>query len=117
MNTQEIGQLGEGKAQQYLEKQGLSLVLKNYRCPPGEIDLIMQDGHHLVFVEVRLRSYADFSSSLESITPAKQHRIILAATHYLQETRQWEKIDCRFDVLGIDQNAEISWIKNAFQVE
>ena len=55
-----LGANAEQWAQQYLETQGLTNVINNYRTPRGEIDLIMQEGNTLVFVEVRLRSTSQF---------------------------------------------------------
>ena len=43
-------------AARFLQRQGLRLLAQNYRCRVGEIDLIMQDGVTLVFIEVRMRS-------------------------------------------------------------
>ncbi|WP_235231369.1 YraN family protein [Taylorella equigenitalis] len=53
--TQKIGQIYETKARLHLESQGLELLNQNLRCKVGEIDLIMVDGHELVFIEVRYR--------------------------------------------------------------
>ena len=105
----------EDTACRYLENRGLSLVARNYRCPMGEIDLIMRDEKDLVFVEVRYRRCDDYGSAAESISAAKQTRIITAATHYLQ--RLPAEPPCRFDVVAIGGKASyrIEWIKDAFQ--
>ncbi len=39
----------------FLEKRGLQIREKNFRCRSGEIDLIAQDERYLVFVEVKYR--------------------------------------------------------------
>lgn len=57
------GQDAERLAAIYLQRQGLKLLETNYRCRFGEIDLIMQDGKEIVFVEVRLRSHAAFGGA------------------------------------------------------
>ena len=77
----------------------------------------MEDGEDLVFVEVRLRCNADHGSSIETVTPTKQRRIIRTALHYLQATQQYDQVECRFDVIGIDAQQKITWIKDAFQVQ
>ncbi|MCP3669207.1 MAG: YraN family protein, partial [Gammaproteobacteria bacterium] len=53
--TRKIGTEAEDLALEYLKQQGLTLLNRNYHCRRGEIDLIMQDGNFLVFVEVRYR--------------------------------------------------------------
>ena len=114
-----LGKFAEDKACNYLQQQGLILLTQNYRCRFGEVDLIMQDGAVLVFVEVRIRRDQDLMMILESITPSKQSKIIRAATFYLQEKHLFDKTLCRFDVVaGVlhDEKIELKWIKQAFDV-
>jgi len=113
----ETGAKAEETARIYLEQQGLRLVERNYRCRQGEIDLIMQDGETLAFVEVRYRKNTGFGSPAESVTPSKQRRIITTATHYLQSKNDRKMPPCRFDMLAIvgKEQQNISWIKDAFQ--
>jgi putative endonuclease len=113
MLRQLLGKFAEGRAEAYLKAQGLSMVSRNVRSRFGEIDLIMQDQNVLVFVEVRSRSRKDFGSAADSITPAKQRRIVLAAREYL--ARQAELPPCRFDVVTLDgPHSQPVWIRNAF---
>lgn len=99
---------------EYLQHQGLKLVEQNYRSRFGEIDLIMRDGDTLVFVEVRLRSNADFGGAAASIDQRKQLRLIRTAQHYLADLQRIPP--CRFDVvLMVDvQGRDAQWLKNAF---
>lgn len=106
----------EAKAKQYLIKQGLRFVEQNYTCRLGEIDLIMQDGDTIVFVEVRYRHTSKYGSALESITAKKCTKLQKAAKHYLL-TQQKHKHPCRFDALAFDKTKtgiDISWIVSAF---
>ena len=107
------GHVAEQLAGQYLTRQGLVIVARNYRCRGGEVDLICRDGATLVFVEVRLRSSGRFGGAAASITPRKQARIILAARHYL--TGRAECL-CRFDavLLDVPDPARITWLRAAF---
>lgn len=117
-NTTERGQDGETLACRHLEQQGLRLVMRNYRCKLGELDLVMRDGDELVFVEVRSRRAGIHGSAAESITARKRSRLIRAASHYLQRYR----IDapCRFDVLGLTRQHDewhIEWLRDAFRAD
>ncbi len=109
------GKQAEQLACVYLQKQGLKLIERNFHCRRGEIDLIMQDGQTLVFIEVRYRRNAYHGSALESITNLKQSRIITTAQHYLMQSG-WPH-NCRFDVVAItaDLTDQIRWIRDAFQ--
>lgn len=116
MDTREIGLQAEQVACHFLEKNGLKLLARNYRCTFGEIDLIMRDNNDIVFVEVRKRTNIDFGSAVESVTLTKQRKVIKAAMHYLQKLRWFDKVHCRFDIIGISQG-QMEWLKDAFQAE
>jgi putative endonuclease len=107
-----LGAEAEALAAIFLQQQGLKLVEKNYRCRFGEIDLIMRDGKQLVFVEVRLRSNANFGGAAESITSKKQQKLRLTADHYMMEHGN---INCRFDAILMSSTlSPPEWIHNAF---
>ena len=61
------GKKAEDVACSFLQRNGLSLVERNYHCRYGEIDLIMHDDDTLVFVEVRYRNSNKFGDAAESI--------------------------------------------------
>ena len=110
------GERAEEHAEAYLQQQGLTTCAKNYRCKLGEIDLIMLDGGTLVFVEVRLRTNRLFLSATESVTLAKQQKIIRTAQRFLQERNLSDKYACRFDVIAFNSSESGSpeWIRDAF---
>jgi len=114
------GNAAEQLACDYLQKQGLTLLTKNFSMPAGEVDLIMQDvndSQTLIFVEVRYRRNADFGGAAASVTSKKQQRIIKAALSYQQKHAPQSSM--RFDVVAIEgdnvtSNSDINWIKSAF---
>ena len=116
--TTATGQIAENLAARFLEKRGLTVTARNYRCRGGEIDLVCRDGKALVFVEVRLRRNACFGGAGASITTTKQRRIVLAAQHFLSAHRKHD-CDCRFDCLLLDGTSErdIEWVKDAFSAD
>lgn len=116
MDTLEIGQQAEQRACAFLENKGLKLLARNYRCTFGEIDLIMRDDEVVVFVEVRKRSDSYFASAIESVDLTKQRKLIKTATHYLQKQHWFDKVPCRFDIIGITQD-QIEWIQDAFSTD
>ena len=111
------GRYYESIALRYLQKQGLRLVQKNYRCAVGEIDLIMLDQRTLIFVEVRFREAEDFGSAIETVDRRKQQKIRRAAQHYLLRHKIYDSLQCRFDVIGITKHKrelKFFWLPNAF---
>ncbi len=104
----------ERQAERYLLEQGLTLVMRNYHCKLGEIDLIMSTGQTLIFVEVRYRKNSLFGGAAVSVTPAKQQRLRRAALCYLQSKGLNESQQpCRFDLVACE-GANTHWIPNAF---
>lgn len=107
------GNAAEQLAALFLQKRGLKLVERNFRCAYGEIDLIMLDGNTLVFIEVRLRSSDNFGGAAMSINQSKQQKLRRSAALYLQSHGDSA---CRFDAIlmsKVDINA-VEWIQDAF---
>lgn len=112
------GNQAEASACEFLQQQGLHLLERNYLCQRGEIDLIMRDKQHTVFVEVRFRRSSRFGSSAESVDWRKQAKLLATAEHYLQHNPKAAKGACRFDVVALStDNGQhtLDWIKDAFQ--
>jgi len=110
----------EQVAARYLEKQGLQLILSNYHCRLGEIDLIMKDHDILVFVEVRYRLRSSFVSPLLSINAAKQQKLLRTAMVFIKHHNLNDKVPCRIDLIGLTHcqytgDLVYEWIKNAIQ--
>jgi putative endonuclease len=119
MSRAKGGQI-EQQVEQYLQRQGLKPLQRNYNTPGGEIDLIMQHRNTLVFVEVRFRRSNRFGSAAESIDYRKQQRIINTAAHFLQHHLKYQNMACRFDVAACrpdnsDGALQIEWLSNAFE--
>ena len=106
------GETAEQQACDFLLRQGLTLVTRNFRCKHGELDLIMRDKQTLVIVEVRFRKTDQYGSAAESVTRAKQSRIMAATQIYLSTQKLNSAL--RFDVLALSGNGKVEWIKNAF---
>lgn len=115
----QAGRNAEKQARRYLEKRGLRFRAGNYRCRRGEIDLVMDDGDTVVFVEVRYRSHGRFGTSAESVDGHKQRKLIMAAQHYLQQHPRLAARPCRFDVVGLgaaNPDSAVEWIRNAIEI-
>ena len=109
-----LGQCAEHLAAIYLKRQGLSLLKHNFYSPQGEIDLIMVHNHTLVFIEVRLRID---NSAKESVTLAKQRRIIKTAHQFLAKHPAYRIWPMRFDVIAMTACSidAIEWLPDAFE--
>ncbi len=116
-----MGDEAEARALAHLEREGMTLVRRNYRVAAGprvrggEVDLILRDRDGtLVFVEVRARRDARFGGAAGSVTRGKQQRVVYAARHFIQVLAS--PPPCRFDVVAIDGDA-LQWLRAAFNDE
>lgn len=115
-----IGSEAERFARTFLEQQGLTFVMQNYRCRTGEIDLVMQDGDELVFVEVKYRRHSQHGSAIEFFHPSKKRKFESAVMHYMQQKGFNPSIvPHRIDLVGIEgiagkdpQQQSIDWLKS-----
>jgi len=114
----QIGQEAETRAVQFLASAGLAILLRNYRCRMGELDIVARDGAVLVIAEVRLRSRSDYGGAAASITLTKRQRIVRTARHLLARNASMARMPARFDVVLVPPAGagEIEWIRAAFAV-
>ena len=119
-NTRAIGDQAEQLAFRFLKDQGLRPVMRNYRCRYGEVDLIMLDGDCLVFVEVRYRFGRSFTRAVLTVDNHKQRKLVCAAEMFLSIRRAYSGHLARFDVVGVDRDADghttIEWLRDAFSL-
>lgn len=111
--TYETGLAGEETAERYLEAKGWTCLFRRYRNKGGEIDLIMQDGGTIVFVEVKTRRKASPGLGLMAVDKKKQTRIARAAILYLMTEKKLNAA-VRFDIVEVGNNSVIH-VPNAFQ--
>ena len=115
-----LGRWGESLAADYLRNRGYRLLGANWRCRFGEIDLIVEKGGFLVFVEVKLRKDHRFAQAREFVDGHKQQRLLLSAQMYLSQNSTG--LQPRFDVVEIyapegtaTRNPKIVHTEDAFQ--
>ncbi len=112
------GAQAERLAEAFLRRRGLRLRERNFRVRSGEIDLIMQEGDSIIFVEVRCRNNRLLDPA-ESVDAYKQRRLCRTAAYYLQSLQHTAPCPpCRFDVICITgHGSQIDWIRGAFEAE
>lgn len=108
------GRAAEQRALEHLAAHGLRLRTRNYRCRWGEIDLVMEHGTDIVFVEVRYRAHADYGGAAGSIDRRKRERLMRSASDYLAREHLAGR-PARFDVVAVDGTGTIDWIEAAFE--
>jgi putative endonuclease len=116
-STQGSGAAAEAQAQRHLEQRGLKLLVRNWRCSGGELDLVMRERDTLVIVEVRKRSRGDYGDAFESVHARKRGRLDHAARMFLAAHPQYSHCPVRFDVVAVDGSDAVEWLTAAFEAE
>jgi putative endonuclease len=108
------GACAEERAAQRLQRAGYRILLRNYRCRGGELDIVARRGPLLLIVEVRLRSNHAFGGPAASISAAKRRRLLFAARHLLARHPQLARLTVRFDALlahAADESTPLEWLE------
>lgn len=90
--------------------QGAALRARRWRCPEGEIDLVLERGDEVIFAEVKARPTLE--AAARAVTPAQWRRIGQAASRYLAENGL-DGRPCRFDLVLVDRAGRCERIENA----
>lgn len=95
-----LGPLGEKIAGRALTDAGCRILARNFRIEGGEIDLIVEDGDAIVFVEVKTRHADDLADPEQNVNAPKQRRMMKAARVWLEQHR-YPQSAYRFDVVAV----------------
>jgi putative endonuclease len=95
-----LGREGERAAASAYLKRGFSVVARNWRCPAGELDLIVSRGPLVVFCEVKTRSGSAFGGGYEAVTAKKQRKLRQLAELFMVTTGIRPRAT-RFDVASV----------------
>lgn len=115
-NNRKTGKQYEEKAAEFLIKNGVKILDRNFALKGGEIDIIGRDENSIIFVEVKYRKNATHGQPFESVNIKKQKSICRIATMYIKIKKLPNNGSFRFDVISILDN-EIKWYKNAFNYQ
>ena len=95
-----LGRDGEDMVADWYEAGGGNVLARNWRCPSGEIDLVVAVGGLLVFCEVKTRSSTRYGSPFEAVDARRVQRLRSAAMEYLR-VEQPARRGIRFDVAAV----------------
>lgn len=98
--TGALGAYGETLAARHLVERGLVLLDRNWRCPDGEVDLLLRDGDVLVACEVKTRTTLECGTPHEAVSEAKVARRRLVAEQWVREQAVSPR-DIRVDLVAV----------------
>jgi putative endonuclease len=97
-----LGRAGEERAARYFEERGYRVLARNWRCPQGELDLIVGTDRELVVVEVKTRRGDGFGHPFEAIDARKRVRLWrLAAAWMVANPALLQGRRLRIDAIGL----------------
>ncbi len=111
-NRRERGERFEDAAARYLERNGYTILHRQWRAGRYEIDLIARHGDIVTFVEVKASTTGSFGHPAARVDQRKQARLIAAAQAYVNEY-DLAGCDLRFDVITFHRG-ELEHFENAF---
>jgi putative endonuclease len=82
--------------------KGYRLRHRNWRGAGGELDLVMQRGGEVVFVEVKARTDDLYGGAIAAAGTEKRRILVRAAIAYLSRYELWER-PCRFDLVTFER--------------
>ena len=97
----ELGRLGEDIAAAWLTDRGIKVLVRNWRCPEGELDIVATDDEYVIFCEVKTRSGDLFGSPFEAVTQGKRRKIRRLAQLCVADLPIRGFPPFRFDVIGV----------------
>ncbi|MCY1046987.1 YraN family protein [Corallococcus sp. bb12-1] len=112
----ESGDVAEEEGVRLLESQGFRVRARNWTCRYGELDIVAEREEVICFVEVRMRSSAVWGDPANTVSFAKQRRVVKAALHYLFQNGIDGRM-VRFDVISVvgqGETARVEHIPAAF---
>jgi putative endonuclease len=95
-----IGAYGERVAARHLQELGLVILERNWRCPDGEVDLVLRDGDDIVFCEVKTRRGTGFGPPASAVGRRKIRKLRQLALRWLAESGMHAR-EIRFDVVEV----------------
>ena len=114
----DLGKFGEDLAFKKLKRLGYKIIVRNYRCPLGEVDLIANDGDTLAFIEIKTRKSRSTGYAKEAVNARKRRQISKVALFYMK-SNNCNEVKARFDVVAISLIRAapiIEVVKNAFEL-
>lgn len=113
LNQREVGARQESRAAEYLESLGYHILVRNFRCRFGEIDLIAKQDDTYIFIEVKYRTGRTAGDPTSAVDGKKQKKISKTADYYRMLHQIPMDVPCRFDVVA-ETPEEIRVYANAF---
>lgn len=107
-----LGQVAEELAAKHYAKLGFKILdrnfVQNFGRQMGELDLVLQKGKEVVFVEVKARTNNKFGTGFEAVDWGKQRKLVKTVKLYLNKHPQYQTLSPRIDVANVDIDNKVN---------
>ena len=118
-HAQELGKLAEDIAAEYVLSLGWTVLARNVKIPPGELDIVAADlnskPQELIIIEVRCRTIGKIQPPLDSIGPRKLNALIKSSREFVDKI-EWQNF-WRIDIIGITVSGKENENKNDYELQ
>lgn len=113
----DLGKTAEDLAVTHLQKNGYTILVRNFRYQKAEIDIIAEKDNLTIIIEVKARSTDAFMLPQEAVTKTKIKLLVTAANHFMEEFNRDQEV--RFDIISVlpdkEKNMIVDHITDAFE--
>jgi putative endonuclease len=116
LRTHQLGVLGESLAARWVAQRGWRVLARRFRVGHRDIDLIVQRGRTVAFVEVKTRRRMGFGGPIGAVGRQKRRHLSHAATIWIDRHGE-PGAEYRFDVIGVllgEGLVRVAHVENAF---
>lgn len=109
-----LGRSAEDAAATWLESSGWTILARNWRRGPGELDIVALKAGELAFVEVKRVDAWGLESLSASVGPEKRRRLVETSKLFLAAHREFNRMNARFDVIAVQGETVSAHLERAF---
>ena len=113
-STHAAGVAAEEVAARAMEAAGWTVVARNWRAVPGELDIVARKGEELAFVEVKSVDAYGPESAERLVDARKRRRVVETSQFFLAANREYKRMSLRYDVILIRAGRLERWLERAF---
>jgi putative endonuclease len=105
-----LGEQAERAAAEWLSSRGWTILVRRWRCPEGELDLVALDpGRVVVAIEVKVRRTGRAGVPLESVDRRRVRRLRAALGLFVADTLTAANDGIRVDLVAVRPDRDGRW--------
>lgn len=120
MKNQSLGQLGEGKAREFLENKGFKVLESNFNTRIGEIDIIVLEKQGFLGLGSKIIHFVEVKSSVfnpnffpeERVNARKKLKIEQVSQIWFNKNKKFNGFPFQLDIISVDFESDKETVKD-----